>query len=233
MIRSHNKWLDSGEILENGVGSSMGVGIEFSKRMDEESMMKSVYFEPSLPGRTERTGDSPIIFIPDNDPEVETRYTLIVSADTKDADGLSMGRDYRACFIPDIPFLTLLSINSQSAPNHGLLVVQVLSTGQNNTGSLSVSLRFSLSFTEEARIETAFRISLAGFFPAALPLIHLKNVKWIGEDILSLEWDGLKAGSDEEEHYYKPTIPATRTGVNTEKGSYLREELSFYFKVAP
>ncbi|MDR0557882.1 MAG: Ig-like domain-containing protein [Treponema sp.] len=233
MLRSNNKWLDSGGSLENGVGSGMGIGIEFSKRMDEESMLKSAHFEPSLPGRIERTGDSSIIFIPDNDPEIEARYTLIVSADTKDAEGLTMGRDYRACFIPDIPFLTLVSINSYNMPNHGPLAVQILPTGQNNTGSLFVSLRFSLSFTEEARLETAFRISFAGFFPDTLPPVHLKSVNWIGEDILSFEWDGLKAGSDEEEHYYKLTLPATKTGVNTGKGSYLQEELSFYFKVKP
>ncbi|MDR0375710.1 MAG: hypothetical protein LBH85_08305 [Treponema sp.] len=71
----------------------------------------------------------------------------------------------------------------------------------------------------------------ASFFPDTLPSTHLKNVKWIGEDILFLEWDGLKAGDNTEAHYYKLTLLAAKTGVNTGKGFYLQEELSFYFKV--
>ncbi|MDR3138607.1 MAG: Ig-like domain-containing protein [Treponema sp.] len=234
MIQKDGTWLDTGGALEDGLGSGLAVGVEFNKPMERASLLRALRFEPSLAGRTEQLSETLIVFIPDRDPEPETVYTLSVSGDTLDAGGLKMGEDYRAHFKTDIPYLRLLSFtadNLASWEGEALQSPLRLPVSAAENGLLRFTLRFSLPFDPPAQLETALRISLEAFFPHKLPPAALRSLYWISVDQLCMEWEGLEAGSGDEAHYYRLTIPGGRNGIGTGRGSYLKEDASLYLEV--
>ncbi|MDR2103503.1 MAG: Ig-like domain-containing protein [Treponema sp.] len=234
MIQKGGTWLDTGGVLEEGLGSGMAVGVEFNKPMETAALLRALRFEPSLAGRTEQLSETLVVFIPDRDPEPETVYTLSVSGDTADAGGLKMGEDYTTHFQTDIPYLRLLSFTAdqpepwEEEALQGPLRIPV-SAAEN--GLLRFTLQFSLPFDDPTQLDTALRIALEAFFPHKLPSAVLRSLYWISQDRLCMEWEGLEAGDGNEAHYYRLTIPGGRNGIGTGRGSYLKETVHLYLEV--
>jgi hypothetical protein len=224
-------WYPTGINLETGLRSGHGVVVSFNKPMGE-NILRSLRFEPSLTGRTEMLSEKSIVYIFTKDPEPETTYTLIVSGDTKDSEGLKIGGDYRINFHVDIPYLNVLSINAAN----GQLIENISST--NNilpvyvdlgTGLITFSIHFSLIFGLEEKQNTPQKITLLPFFPRVLPPAALRNINWISDDRLFMQWEGLTAG-DDVPHYYKLTIPGGKSGINSETGFFMKEDAVVYLE---
>jgi hypothetical protein len=226
-------WFPSGENFEQGLGSGQGIGVEFNKPMDEETLRRCLRFEPSLSGRIESLSPSSLVFIPERDPEPETVYTLIVSGDTKDAGGLKMGEDYRTFFTPDIPFLRLPAITAEGNPPVRIEYPETGFSWQVPVTSekiLRLTLEFSHNFSPQAKLDTPFRISLDGYFPGTLPLVDLRFVHWLSENKVYLEWEDLSPGKAGEPHYYKLSVSGGRNGIDDGSGSFLKEDAYFYLE---
>jgi hypothetical protein len=208
------EWIRTGLSLEDGLGPGQAIGVVFNKPMDE-SVLSCLRFNPSLPGRIEAWTESSIVFIPDNDPEPEKIYTLIVSGETKDRSGLKMEGEYRTVFIPDFPYLKLLY------HEEGNLIKP--------EGILKITLRFSLPFSAGAKAETVPLLWLDPYFPGTLPAVSLRSAHWWSDDILELEFEGIESGVSEA-HYYKLQIPGGRGGISNGGGSYFKENLVFYIE---
>ncbi|MCL2065920.1 MAG: hypothetical protein FWG99_00450 [Treponema sp.] len=228
VLNSMGRWLPTGAELSTGLGSGQAIAVEFNKVMDE-NVLRSMRFEPSITGRTELLSEKTIIYIFNRNPEPETAYTLVVSGDTKDSEGLKIGEDYRISFIPDIPFLKILSFNADNAPSlmnfgpsgdMGALEVPV----DPAFGEFSFTIRFSAPFGNEEKQNAALKIFLFPFFPKNLPPIALRSANWISSDRLRMTWEGLRAGSSGEPNYYKLLIPGGKGGIENGQGMYLRED---------
>jgi hypothetical protein len=227
-------WIAAGTDFENGLGPEQGIGIEFNKPMDGESVRRSLTFNPSLPGRTEDLSPVSAVFIPDRNPDPGLVYTMTISGDIRDSRGLKMGDDYIFFFKADIPFLTIGSLKTGGedeieAPAKGGSSPAFIDVPD---GILGLTIVFSLPFTPEAQGDEIFRMSLDPFFPGTLPPVSLRFVRWLSSDRVRLEWEGLKAGTEEEAHYYRLTIPGGKNGINNGYGSYLEENFYFYFEAA-
>jgi hypothetical protein len=234
VMLSGPNWLPTGGDMAGDLGPGQGIAVEFNKPMGE-SLLRAVRFDPSLSGRTEKISESAAVFIPDRDPEPEIVYTLIITGDVSDLAGLKMGADYTQIFQADIPFLKVLSFTADGAlplrPGEkdsategdlgGPLGVPVDIAGG---GVLRYIIRFSQPFTEEAKLDTAFRISLIPFFPGTLDPIGLRSLAWLSDDSLRMEWEGLSPGSAGEAHYYKIVLPGGKGGIGTGGGMYFRED---------
>jgi hypothetical protein len=238
LLRSGNTWLETGGSLETDLGSGLAIGIEFNKPMDASSVLAAVRLDPVLSGRTEIHSGTSVVFIPGRDPEPGMNYTLIVSGDTKDAYGLRLGQDYRFSFVPDIPPLEILSITvygKEPFTGPGLVngaahQVPVDISGGGLSGTLGFILYFSLSFTAEAKVDAAFRVFLDAYFPDSLDSVPaLALAKWLSDDRLLMEWDGLKPGVPGRPHYYKLSLPGGRNGIST-GGSYFKEDRFLFFE---
>jgi hypothetical protein len=228
--KDKNRWFPTGRNIANGLESGNGIAIEFSKTMGE-SILRSVRFDPSLTGRAELLSEKSIVYIFSGDPKPETTYTLIISGDTKDSEGLKIGADYRINFVPDIPYLNLLpffadedsGIMKDFSETNNPIKIPVDSA----TKEISFTLRFSLPFTSnEEKQNAALKISLSHFFPGTLASAALRNVLWIGNDRLQMIWEGLEAGNDNEPHYYKLTIPGGKSGISCGNGIYMKEDIT-------
>jgi hypothetical protein len=231
-------WIPVGLDFENGLGPGQGIGIEFNKPMDGESLRRSLSFNPSLPGRTEDLSPVSAVFVPDRDPDPGIVYTMTISGDVLDSRGLKMGDDHVLFFKADIPFLSIASINIEG--EEGIDEIETPAGGGSSPafvdipggGVLRFTVVFSLGFTPEAQGSETFRISLEPFFPASLPPVSLRFVRWLSSDRVRMEWEGLEAGTEEEPHYYRLSLPGGRNGINNGHGSYPEENFYFYFEVS-
>ena len=235
VIQSQGKWFATGGSLEDGLGPSLGIAVDFNKPMGE-SFLRSLRFEPLLSGKTEKLSDKSIVFIPNLSPEPETVYTLIVSGDTRDADGLKIGEDYRRSFIADIPFMKVLKItagNGESLDETDLEKENILKVfaRESDGGLVFFSIHFSFMLDNESKQKAVLAISLSPFFPGNLDPIALRFVSWVSDDRLIMEWERLKAGSFNEPHYYRLLIPGGRGGISNGDGLYLKDDVCIYLEV--
>jgi hypothetical protein len=212
--------------IETGLGSGQGIAVEFNKTMSE-NVLRSLRIEPSLTGRTELLSEKSVVYIFTRDPEPEIVYTLIISGDARDSEGLKIGDEFRINFIPDIPFLNVLSFKTDTGP-----VTELFSTSDNvlkvqinpAAGELYFTIHFSLPFGDEEKQNTAHKILLSPFFPRTIAPVALQYVQWISDDRLRMCWEGLTAGNDNESHYYKLTIPGGKGGITAGSGMYMKED---------
>jgi hypothetical protein len=232
VLSTDGLWYPTGMELESGLEAGHGIAVEFNKVMGENAL-RSVRFEPSLSGRIELLSENSIVYIFSRNPEPETNYTLIVSGDTRDSEGLKIGADYRVNFIPNIPFLNVLSvgINDESyfiddISSHNVLQIDIDSV----KSEFYFTIRFSLPFNDEDKHNSVYRISLSPFFPGSLPPVALNYVYWVSDDRLSMCWEGLKNGSSEMPNYYKLTIPGGKGGINIDGVMYMKKDITVYLE---
>jgi hypothetical protein len=229
-------WIPAGSDLENGLGPEQGIGIEFNKPMDGESLRRSLSFSPSLPGRTEDLSPVSAVFIPDRNPDLGVSYTMTISGDVLDSRGLKMGDDHVLFFKADIPFLTIASLNIEKEEE--IDEIESPASGGSSPaftdipggGVLRFTVVFSSSFTSGAQGSETFRISLEPFFPASLSPVSLRFVRWLSPYRVRMEWEGLEAGTEEEPHYYRLSLPGGRNGISNGRGSYPEENFYYYFE---
>jgi hypothetical protein len=216
VINSANRWYPTGADIETGLQAGQGIAVQFNKIMGE-SVLRSVRFEPGLAGRAELLSENSIVYIFSKNPAPQTTYTMIVSGDTKDSEGLKLGEEYRISFIPDIPPLNVLYFVCDANPAviedfsaAGVLPVTV----DPAAGDLYFNVRFSLMLSDEEKQNIVFKITLNPFFPKTLPPTALHYVKWLSDDLLRMGWEGLTASIAGETHYYKLTIPGNQQDIS-------------------
>ena len=231
VLYSDGCWYPTGGNIETDLGHGNGIAVSFNKSMGE-SVLRSLRFEPSLSGKTEYLSDNSIVYIPTRNPEPGIIYTLIVSGETKDKEGIKIGFDHITYFTADIPVLNVLSFTADhvySFENSSETNVVIPVSIAPGTGELFFSIRFSLSFNLEEKLAAPQRISLASFFPRTTAPIALQYVSWISDDRLYMRWEGLSSPNDEyETYYYKLIIPGGRSGISSETGIYMEKDLIFY-----
>jgi hypothetical protein len=231
IVYNDGEWHPTGANIETGLARNQSIAVVFNKPMGE-SALRSVRFEPSLSGRMEFLDEKSIVYLFTKEPEPQTSYTLIVSAETKDAEGLKIGAEYRIGFLPDIPLLDILSI----AFDGGSTVENIVSGSvipvrvSQGTGELFFSIRFSLSFNSQEKQNSVQRITLSPFFPRTLFPVALQFASWISDDRLYMRWEGLSSGNEEIPHYYKLTIPGGKGGISNGAGYFMNEDAVFYLE---
>jgi hypothetical protein len=223
-------WLRTGLDMERGLGPAQGIGVRFNKAMDQDSLLGCVRFEPSIAGRSELWGEDAVVFIPNRDPEPETNYVLVIRAGVKDTTGLTTANEFRLNFVPGIPYLEVLSLESggetiEMPQANGSYAVHLVPP----EGLARLSLKFSRPFTTAQQAETIRTLSLEPFFPRSLKAAGLRTALWLSDDAIFLEWEGLeKTGSGAS--YYRLSLPGGRGGINDGGGSYLKETYYLYLE---
>jgi len=222
-------WYPTGADIETGLGIGHGIAVEFNKKMSE-SVLRSIRFEPSLAGRTEMLSENCIVYSFSKTPEPDITYTLIISGDTKDSEGLKTGSDYKINFTPDISVLNIISIkNGEIIYNAGQLINSSLPVYVNPvTGGLNLSIHFSLMFGNEEKKNTPQKITINPFFPKTLSPAALQFVEWTSDDRLLMRWEGLACGNEEIPSYYILTIPGGRGGISPDQEVYMKEDIKIY-----
>jgi hypothetical protein len=222
-------WLKTGAAMDNGFGSGQAIGIEFNKAMDE-SVLRNIRFDPPLPGRSEMWKENAAVFIPDRDPEPDRTYTLYVSAESRDTEGLKMEKEYALNFLADIPFLTVSSFNAGygnfTPKQNGIYPVAVTEPD----GVIRITACFSNGMETSAKAAAVLAMRLEPFFPGTLRPIALRFASWESSDTVSLQWEGISKGATLEKHYYRLVFPGGKGGISDGKGSYLKEDMYLFLE---
>ena len=232
VINSNGAWFPTGAEIEKGLEPGNGIAVSFNKPMDENAL-KSFRFEPSLTGKTEYLSEDSIVYIFTKFPEPETVYTLTISGEAKDVEGLKIGADHKINFIPNIPHLNILSVTVDDE-----IFIDDFSSFNNvmpvkidpATGELFFSVRFSMPFSFEEKLNTPQRITLTPFFPRTLSPVSLQYVSWISDDRLYMCWEGLSVTGGEIPNFYKITIPGGKGGISSDAGIYMKGDLIVYLE---
>jgi hypothetical protein len=224
-------WIETGNPIESGFGYGEAVKIEFSRNMDIASLKNIVRFEPSLSGRTEMISLRKLVFIPERNPVIGTYYTMTISGDAKDENGITMGDDYRARFKPDITYLdTVLMTVSGSPVRSGGEYEAVLDAVE---PELTISVEFNQAFLSENQIDSLNQIKVSKVFPADAPTPVLTSAVWTKDKMLSQVWSKLlDSGGHDHRYYYQCVIPGGQNGVTNGKGAYLKEDIVFYISAS-
>ena len=232
VLSADGQWFPTGANIENGLGSGQGIAVDFNKPMGE-NVLRSVRFEPSLTGRIEYLCEKSIVYIFTRSPEPETAYTIIISGDTRDSEGLKLGDEFKLNFTPDIPILNVLSFSADGSS----VVLKVFSDYSvitapvdPATGEIIFNMHFSLPFGEIEKQNAALNISLSAYFPRTIAPAALTKASWLSDDRLHMSWEGLEAGTSEESHYYKLTIPGGRGGISSGKDIYMKEDITIFLE---
>jgi len=235
VLYSAGHWIPTGLDIETGLGHGQGIAIEFSKTMGE-NWLRSVRVEPSITGRTEQLSEKTLVYIISRDLDPQTNYTLIISGDTRDNEGLKIGEDYRINFAPYIPYLDIISLtfnNSQQPITAkdlgGIIAVPV----EKAAGELSFTINFSLPIDPKEKQANALKISLVPFFPRTLPPVALNFAHWIYGNQLIMRWEGFEPSNESETHYYKLVIPGGKGGLTDGAGGYFKEDQTFFLEAVP
>ena len=231
VLFSSGSWYPTGADIETGLGSGQGIAVAFNKPM-EENVLRSLRFEPSLSGRAEYLSEKSIVYIFTKDPEPEVNYTLIISGDTKDCEGLKIGSEFRITFSVDIPYLNLLSfsvndITIENFSDSNIIIPVKITQG---TEELLINIKFSLPFNIKEKQNSPQKIILMSIFPRTLSPVALQYIKWISDDCLLLRWEGMTNGKNDIPNYYKIIIPGGKNGIVLENGSYLKEDIVLYLE---
>ncbi|MDR0639311.1 MAG: Ig-like domain-containing protein [Spirochaetaceae bacterium] len=223
------EWIETGSPIEAGFGYGEAVKVTFSKRMDSASLKNIIRFEPSLSGRTETLSPWNIVFIPERDPVIGAYYTMTISGEAKDEDGLTMGEDYIARFKPDILYLDpVITVLGEPVSNGGTVD---LSFG-GAEAEAGISIIFGQPFLTENQIDCINQIKLSKVFPVCAPVPVLTSADWTGGKILYQVWSKFSDSNvHNHPHYYKYVIPGGQNGVTNGKGAYLQKDVVFYIKV--
>ena len=223
-------WIKTGSPIENGLGPDQSIGIEFNKPMDE-SVLRTIRFEPPLSGRSEMWKPDTVVFIPDRDPEPEKNYTLIISADSKDTGGIKMEKDFLLSFITDIPFLSIISLDT----GFGGIVPDF--NGTYYTGAIlpegicTITIRFSHAISSLSQSAIVLSLRLETFFPGTLKPVSFRSARWWSADTVVLQWEGIERSTAGEKHYYRLVLPGGRSGISDGKGSYLKQDMFVYLEI--
>ncbi|MCL1928587.1 MAG: Ig-like domain-containing protein [Treponema sp.] len=223
-------WLKTGSPVETGLGPDQAIGIEFNKPMDE-SVLRTIRFEPPLAGRSEMWKPDTAVFIPDRDPEPEKTYTLIISADARDTGGLKMEKDFSLSFIADIPFLSIISLNAGFGgivPDHNGIY---LTGAVMPEGICTITIRFSHSISPLSQSAIVLALRLETFFPGTLKPVSFRSARWWSADTVVLQWEGIEQSTAGEKHYYRLVLPGGRGGISDGKGSYLKEDTFIFLEI--
>ena len=198
----------------------------------EENVLRSLRFEPSLSGKVEFLSEKSIVYIFTKDPDPGVNYTLIISGDTKDCEGLKIGAEFRINFSVDIPYLDILSfsVNNKIIYFFSDLNIIIPVKITQGTEELLINIRFSLPFTIKEKQSVPQKIILTPIFPRTLSPVALQYIKWISDDSLLLRWEGMSNGKNSIPNYYKIIIPGGKNGIVLENGSYLKEDIVLYLE---
>jgi hypothetical protein len=157
---------------------------------------------------------------------------------------MKLGVDFSLDFVPDIPWLRVLSftldglspLDPAAGGSAGIGKALAFQPDMAGGGVMRITIHFSLPFDTEAKREAADRISLNAFFPGTLDPTALRFAAWLSSDRIRLEWEGLKPGLGDERHFYLLTVPGGRGGISAGAeagGLCLKEDQRLYLEAVP
>lgn len=240
---------DSGLLFDN-----QSILLRFSKEMDFDSVKNGVSIEPNIAGELQRcSSGKDFLWVPEENWSLEKEYRLIVSHDVKDLSGNQLTRNVDHYFTVANRFLQVTSIQlGEETPDAGegredggnALEDGTDTEGYNfQSGSLKkiaitdekstviTRINFSQPLGFASLQNDLGTITMEPLFPITANYPILEKVSYDKNSGLSLYWSGFSPSSDDVTNYYRLEISGGTSGLKTDAGNYLEEDVCLIIQI--
>ncbi len=224
--------------LSESPSYSQGIRIGFSMTMDREETEKAFSLSPSLAGELcwiSTAGSTDLAFIPDEGFDMGCSYTLTLASSARSQSEIEMEEDFVKVFVPDIPLLTLTSLECVSPGGFTLyeynnILPQDLPVKTPSPYDLLFRFRFSTPFStdrEKQCVQEGITLSEC-FSSGGSPRSGF--YAWESDSILTILYTGFQADSSSE-YYYVLKLAGGPGGIRNGDGGYLKEDIRQLLRV--
>ena len=214
----------------------------FSEELSKSTLETALSIEPEQEGRLWQESIDTWLYLPSTGWDQETQYTIEISTDLSDVAGNPLEEKYNSSFKPailpiEVGSITVVSTSGGSVNIDNLnsnIPVEISVDEPDSSCNINISLSSGEYQNFEERKRFVNSIVLEGYLP---PVISpgLINYQWASNNSITLNYSDFirsLANSPWSRQTYKFTIPATNKGIN-DAGSYVQEEVSIVFSIAP
>jgi hypothetical protein len=100
--------------------------------------------------------------------------------------------------------------------------------------NLEMIIDFNVPFDDEHKLGVIDQISFVSIFPRGISVVYPVSAHWenggASGSRVRIEWIGA-CNTDDENHFYKITLPGGRNGITNGCGALLPEDKIFYLEV--
>lgn len=226
------------DTLENG----QCIGFEFSKAMNEKTIIDAISFLPAIKGYFVNYDDTntKFIFIPTSDFLIETEYLITVKKGACDFRGFSIYEDKDYYFTTS---LKMLEITETSFIPRGGSVIDLLLTDipevnlkplpnkETEYGDDVINISFSTKIDNSLKDKIRSYISIKPVFPASSKTPSIRRIYWTTDNSLSIyiQENSFSFSTDEVDYFYELKISGGSNGIQNIKGEYMKEDFKKCF----
>ena len=184
----------------DGVKSKDAIRISFSVPMDFGATEDALSIRPDIAGHTCWISESTLVFVPDEEWQGETLYSVSIDTSAKSRKGLALPDRYETSFSPDVIPLRLLYIEGKDSdgfplsafnPHHEIDIDVGDALMPENT--YTFSFVFNRSFeTAEEKEQIYSGIKIRGLFPPALASPRVMSLFWSGDSRIQITYTGFE-----------------------------------------
>ncbi len=218
----------------------------FDEATDFVSLNSSFSINPDMDGHFKQISPSEFVYVKSIDFVPEKEYTITLKEGLEDITGNGISEDIIYEFIPAVPAVNVLSINVRHADGNRLI-----DSGEFNSSNLiflnpliyfgkstpDYSLDFIITIDQVYSISevTAKQNFIQGIsctvsFPPGLSSPFLYDSRWnTAGNVLTLQYKDFKIAGAAAPVFYRFRVAGGSTASANTAGSYLLEDVSFYF----
>ena len=184
----------------DGVKSKDAIRISFSVPMDAEAVDSALSISPDIAGHTCWLDESILIFVPEEEWQGETMYSLTIDASAESRKGLFLPDRFETFFSPDVTPLKLLYLEGKDADGFPLSAFNPHQEVDIDVGdallpekTYTFGFVFNNAFeTDEAKEQIYSGIKLKGLFPPSLISPKVLSQFWSGDSRIQITYTGFE-----------------------------------------
>ncbi|MBN1646596.1 MAG: Ig-like domain-containing protein [Spirochaetales bacterium] len=225
-------------LLENTVQYHDGLLFGFSEAVQFDVLHSPVRITPAIQGSWYDLDPSSFLFVPESGWTMDQEYTVAISDDLTDMYDNALYMEEPVIFIPDIPLLEIISIDTGSlhlGPDdyhyeNSVDVELVRDIAEPTEYYQIFEFTFSRPFlTPEEKQDALDSISFCRKFGGSSggEYIGIRGISWGPLDNhVSIIWTGMKGDPSSEQIFYELSISEGPGGLHNSEGSFLKEAVN-------
>lgn len=208
---------------------------DFNKDVSIESFKTNFSISPKTNGNFYKDNFR-IIFIPDENFNIQEKYTIKIDENIKDTNGIKLQKSIEFNFTPENNFLKIEKININGLTNLDFFPETTDFNNLNNIPTINISdlnksfikISFSKPIDKSNITNLEKLISIESFFPKNLNYPSLEKISYLNDYEIIFEFSNFSY-SDKNDDIYKLTINSSPNNIKSTENEYLEENLCALF----
>lgn len=229
-----NSFLQETNVLKN-IKINNALAFDFNKDVSIESFKTNFSISPKTNGNFYKDNFR-IIFIPDENFNIQEKYTIKIDENIKDTNGIKLQKSIEFNFTPENNFLKIEKININGLTNLDFFPETTDFNNLNNIPTINISdlnksfikISFSKPIDKSNITNLEKLISIESFFPKNLNYPSLEKISYLNDYEIIFEFSNFSY-SDKNDDIYKLTINSSPNNIKSTENEYLEENVCALF----